>query len=345
VNVHKASHHGSANGDTMAGIASLSPDVVVVGVGAGNSYRHPDAQALALYGDAGASVFRTDLNGTVIVEVAATGTYQVHVERGEGAQPPPSLPSPSTPTFTLAGTVTNQTGRSPVSGVIVQALDGLNVNSVAFSGTNGAYALSGLQRGSSIVRFTKTGYDSIDRSATFPSTAALNVALTRTCTPPEAPTLSASVSGRTVTFGWTPVSGATSYVLDVGTTPGGSGALATATALTSHTWSDVSAGSYYARVRAKNTCGSGGTSNDATFAVASSGGGSNPSTPPSSWSGALPAKSSGSRAVCQSPLPSIASCLNDRVGEPQAVCTDRTFSCSTGSGTCSGHQGVYCWRN
>lgn len=68
-------------------------------------------------------------------------------------------------------------------------------------------------------------------------------------------------------------------------------------------------------------------------------------TPPSSWNGPLPSKSSGSHPVCQAPLPSVASCANNIIGTPEAICDDSTYSCSTGSGTCSGHGGVYCWRN
>ena len=68
-------------------------------------------------------------------------------------------------------------------------------------------------------------------------------------------------------------------------------------------------------------------------------------TPPSSWSGPLPSRSSGSHPVCQAPLPSVASCANNMIGTPEAICQDSTYSCSTGSGTCSGHGGVYCWRN
>ena len=49
--------------------------------------------------------------------------------------------------------------------------------------------------------------------------------------------------------------------------------------------------------------------------------------------------------VCQIVLPTIAACVNNLTGPPQAICNDRAFSCSTGSGTGSGHGGVYCWRN
>jgi competence protein ComEC len=96
VRVHKASHHGSNNGDTRDGLAQLSPEAIVIGVGAENRYGHPDAEALRLYAESGAIVYRTDLNGTIIVEAQPSGAYTVRVERGEGAQPPPA-PAPTPP--------------------------------------------------------------------------------------------------------------------------------------------------------------------------------------------------------------------------------------------------------
>ena len=42
VHVHKASRHGSINGDTAAAITALLPKAVVIGVGKGNTYRDPD---------------------------------------------------------------------------------------------------------------------------------------------------------------------------------------------------------------------------------------------------------------------------------------------------------------
>ena len=115
VQVHKASHHGSMNGDTTEGVSLLTPAVVVIGVGAGNTYGHPDPAALQLYANAVAQVFRTDLHGAVIVEAQASGAYTVRVERGEGAQPPPAptpaptpapVPTPPPPTPTPAPTPT-----------------------------------------------------------------------------------------------------------------------------------------------------------------------------------------------------------------------------------------------
>lgn len=75
------------------------------------------------------------------------------------------------------------------------------------------------------------------------------------CTPPAAPTgLAASVSGSTVTFTWNAVSGATSYLIEAGSSPGGSNALSTTSTSTSFVWT-TGAGTYYARVKARNVCG------------------------------------------------------------------------------------------
>ena len=87
VQVHKASHHGSSNGDTAAALYTLSPDVVIISAGRDNGYGHPSAGALRLYAERGSTTFRTDVNGTVLVEAATSGGYRIRVERGEGARP------------------------------------------------------------------------------------------------------------------------------------------------------------------------------------------------------------------------------------------------------------------
>ena len=97
VHVHKASHHGSANGDTDAALARLRPEVVVISVGAGNPYGHPDPDALATYRRHGATVYRTDHHGSVVVHAAADGSFTVHIERespsdGRAADARPATP-------------------------------------------------------------------------------------------------------------------------------------------------------------------------------------------------------------------------------------------------------------
>lgn len=81
VEVHKASHHGSSNGDTTAGLIKLMPETVVIGVGKGNSYGHPKQASLRLYDSVGAEVFRTDLHGHIVVKAKLDGSYTVTTEK------------------------------------------------------------------------------------------------------------------------------------------------------------------------------------------------------------------------------------------------------------------------
>lgn len=100
VQVYKSSHHGSADGDDQLSMTMFSPEVVVIGVGAGNRYGHPTDEALALYDFIGATVLRTDLHGTVVITATLEGEYQVVTERGAPqeakARAPPAEPTPTT---------------------------------------------------------------------------------------------------------------------------------------------------------------------------------------------------------------------------------------------------------
>lgn len=92
VHVHKASHHGSAIGDTQAMLGVLRPGVVVIGVGADNRYGHPHPDMLALYRDVGAAVYRTDVHGTVRILAREDGTTRIVVSRAPAAEGVPSPP-------------------------------------------------------------------------------------------------------------------------------------------------------------------------------------------------------------------------------------------------------------
>jgi len=77
VQVHKASHHGSRNGDTPGAIRALRPEAVVIGLAAGNTYGHPHEEALALYRSVDATVYRTDRDGRVTVQAWPSGAFRV----------------------------------------------------------------------------------------------------------------------------------------------------------------------------------------------------------------------------------------------------------------------------
>lgn len=80
VQVYKSIHHGAANGDNAAWLATVRPENVVISVGE-NSYGHPTASALQLYKSQGARVYRTDRQGTVTFTGKADGTYSVTTDR------------------------------------------------------------------------------------------------------------------------------------------------------------------------------------------------------------------------------------------------------------------------
>ncbi|GMA17012.1 excalibur calcium-binding domain-containing protein [Deinococcus metallilatus] len=96
IDVYKSIHHGARNGDNAAWLKAVRPRNVVVSVGP-NNYGHPTAEALALYRKAGASVFRTDQQGTITVTVQPGGKFTITTERGTPvpANPPATRTAPA----------------------------------------------------------------------------------------------------------------------------------------------------------------------------------------------------------------------------------------------------------
>lgn len=67
--VLKVSHHGSAEPNNPALLALISPEVAVIGAGAGNPFGHPTEKALQKLATTAATVYCTHVDGTVVVEV------------------------------------------------------------------------------------------------------------------------------------------------------------------------------------------------------------------------------------------------------------------------------------
>ena len=65
--VLKAGHHGSDTSSSYPFLRAVDPEAVVISVGADNSYNHPGEDALSRFRDLGAAVYRTDLQGDVVV--------------------------------------------------------------------------------------------------------------------------------------------------------------------------------------------------------------------------------------------------------------------------------------
>ena len=63
--VLKVGHHGSNTSSTPRFVERVRPQVAIISVGAENKYGHPSNETLQTLQEAGAAVYRTDLNGTI----------------------------------------------------------------------------------------------------------------------------------------------------------------------------------------------------------------------------------------------------------------------------------------
>lgn len=65
--VYKVSHHGSSSASSIKFLEKVEPEYGVISVGEGNSYGHPHSEVLNNLRKMGVKVFRTDIQGTIIV--------------------------------------------------------------------------------------------------------------------------------------------------------------------------------------------------------------------------------------------------------------------------------------
>ncbi|MDZ5077909.1 ComEC/Rec2 family competence protein [Nesterenkonia sp. HG001] len=76
VDILKVAHHGAANGGTET-LESTTPEIALIGVGEDNSYGHPAPSIRQALGEAGTSVYRTDLHGGIVLRL---GEDEIEVE-------------------------------------------------------------------------------------------------------------------------------------------------------------------------------------------------------------------------------------------------------------------------
>jgi competence protein ComEC len=78
--VLKVSHHGADNGSSEAFLKLVQPKYSVISVGANNSYGHPTAGALSRLKAIGSSIYRTDLQGSIVM-ISDGSKITVNTER------------------------------------------------------------------------------------------------------------------------------------------------------------------------------------------------------------------------------------------------------------------------
>lgn len=85
------------------------------------------------------------------------------------------------------------------------------------------------------------------------------------CTPGAPGNLAVSINGSMRVFTWNAVSNVQDYFIQIGNASGASDLVNTNTTQTTYTWTGASPSTYYARVYARNSCGSGPNSTEISF--------------------------------------------------------------------------------
>jgi competence protein ComEC len=95
----KVGHHGSETSTSQAFLTAVKPEAAIIMCCKTNSYGHPHQETLAKLSASNVNIYRTDLNGNIVV-VTDGQTYSFNKEPynyAENQQPPPSSGTESAP--------------------------------------------------------------------------------------------------------------------------------------------------------------------------------------------------------------------------------------------------------
>jgi competence protein ComEC len=82
-NILKVAHHGSSSASSSTFLSKVKPAISIIEVGAGNDYGHPTQRTLNALKKIGSKVYRTDLNGNIVITTDGQ-TYSVAAENQSG---------------------------------------------------------------------------------------------------------------------------------------------------------------------------------------------------------------------------------------------------------------------
>lgn len=80
--VLKVGHHGSNTSSSERFLEAVSPEIAVIECGEGNEYGHPHLEVLERLEALSVSVYRTDLDGSVVITADGDGGYTVVTAKG-----------------------------------------------------------------------------------------------------------------------------------------------------------------------------------------------------------------------------------------------------------------------
>jgi hypothetical protein len=228
---------------------------------------------------------------TLVANAVPSGTYYIRIRARNaaglsspsneialvvgGGVPCPSAPAaPTSLVATATGSAVTLTWAAPsggcATGYVIEAGSAPGSSNVATvnTGTSATvFTAAGVGAGTYYIRVRAV--NALGSSAAS-NEVALSVGGTAPCTaPPVAPTnFTAAASGATVSLLWTGSPDATSYVIEAGSASGLSNILVSDTGGTATSLvTTAGAGTYFVRIRAKNTCGVSSPSNEAVLVV------------------------------------------------------------------------------
>jgi beta-lactamase superfamily II metal-dependent hydrolase len=107
--VLKVGHHGSASSTGTYFLSKVRPEVEIIEVGTSNDYGHPSGKTLSALQSASSKIYRTDLNGNIVVTTDGQ-SYSVTTEKQSwntaNATPQTTASAVSWPTEPVAATST-----------------------------------------------------------------------------------------------------------------------------------------------------------------------------------------------------------------------------------------------